>query len=161
MTRPASRSSHEDVTVTEYFGEGALIDRRGAPCIPTPRSLGERLPGGPSRTINANYAGTRRYLPDATQQASLGVKTEASLRISNHHVREGHRVAFKGRIGHLAARIPAGGKLVELEVKDGHSWHTVRHPFYTEGERQVSPPVPLRSLLCIERSLQISRQSYP
>jgi hypothetical protein len=46
-------------------------------------------------------------------------------------VPEGHRVAFEGRIGHLAARIPSGGKLVELQVKDGKSWQTVRHPFYT------------------------------
>jgi len=46
-------------------------------------------------------------------------------------VPEGHRVAFAGRIGHLAARIPSGGKLVELQVKDGKSWQTVRHPFYT------------------------------
>ena len=72
-------------------------------------------------------------MPDQTQVGSLHVKTKASLHISNHRVPEGHRVAFKGRIGHLAARIPPGGKLIELEVKDGKSWHTVRHPFYTRS----------------------------
>ena len=124
----------QSVTVTESFGEGALIASR----VRTVRtdSQGrwkERLPAGPSRTVSASYAGTRRYLPDATTAGALRVKTKASLHISHHRIREGHRVAFKGRIGHLAARIPPGGKLVELEVKDGKSWHTVRHPFYTKA----------------------------
>ncbi len=126
--------ANQDVTVTEHFGEGALIDTR-VRTIHT-NSHGrwkERLPGGPSRSVSASFAGTRRYLPDATAAGALRVKTKANLHISTHHVREGHRVAFKGRIGHLAARIPPGGKLVELEVKDGRSWHTVRHPFYTRS----------------------------
>jgi hypothetical protein len=122
----------QDVTVTEYFGEGALLDTR-VRTVQTD-SQGhwqERLPGGPSRKVSATYAGSRRYLPDETTAGALRVKTKASLHISHHRVREGHRVAFKGRVGHLAARIPAGGKLVELEVKDGKGWQTVRHPFYT------------------------------
>jgi hypothetical protein len=124
----------QDVTITEYFGDGALIDTRVRTVRTDPDGRWkEHLPGGPSRTVSATYAGTRRYLPDATSAGALRVKTKASLHISNHQVREGHRVAFKGRIGHLAARIPPGGKLVELEVKDGHSWHTVRHPFYTRA----------------------------
>jgi hypothetical protein len=124
----------QDVTVTEDFGDGALIDTRERTVrTDSDGRWKERLPGGPSRTVSATYEGTRRYLPDATTAGALGVKTKASLHISSHRVHEGHRVAFKGRIGHLAARIPAGGKLVELEVKDGHSWHTVRHPFYTRA----------------------------
>jgi hypothetical protein len=124
----------QEVTVTEYFGEGALIDRRIRTVHTDPQGRWrERLPGGPSRRVIASYAGTRRYLPDGTSAGSLRVKTKASLHISHHSVPEGHRVAFKGRVGHLAARIPPGGKLVELEVKDGKSWHTVRHPFYTRA----------------------------
>lgn len=122
----------QNVTVTEYFGEGALIDTRVRSVrTDSEGRWNERLPGGPSRTVSASYAGNRRYLSDSTTAGALRVKTKASLHISNHRVREGHRVAFKGRIGHMAARIPAGGKLVELDVKDGKSWHTVRHPFYT------------------------------
>ena len=100
----------QDVTVTEYFGDGALIDTRGRTVrTDSDGRWKERLPGGPSRTVGATYEGTRRYLPDATTAGALDVKTKASLHISNHRVHEGHRVAFKGRIGHLAARIPAGG----------------------------------------------------
>jgi hypothetical protein len=123
------------VTVTEYFGDGALSDRR----IRTVRTDAqghwkERLPGGPSRGIVASYAGTRRYLPDGARVGRLQVKTKATLRLSRRKVVEGRRVAFKGRVGHLAARIPSGGKLVELEVKDGRDWQTVRHPFYTRPD---------------------------
>ena len=124
----------QEVTVTEHFGEGALIDTRVRTVRTDSRGRWkERLPGGPSRKVSASYGGTRRYLPGATMAGALRVKTKASLHISHHRVREGHRVAFKGRVGHLAARIPPGGKLVELEVKDGKSWHTVRHPFYTRA----------------------------
>jgi hypothetical protein len=123
------------VTVTEYFGDGALIDRR----IRTVLTDGqghwkERLPGGPSRGIVASYTGTRRYLPDGARVGHLQVKTKATLRLSRRKVQEGRRVAFRGRVGHLAARIPSGGKLVELEVKDGRDWQTVRHPFYTRPD---------------------------
>jgi hypothetical protein len=122
----------QEVTVTEYFGQGALIDRR----VRTVRTdvyghWDERLPNGPSRNITASYAGNQRYLPDATDAGNLRVQTRATFHMSRRRVPEGHRVAFKGRIGHLAARIPPGGKLVELEVKDGNNWQTVRRPFYT------------------------------
>jgi hypothetical protein len=125
----------QQVTVTEFFGDGALIDRRIRTL--TTNAQGhwtERLPGGPSRGIVASYAGTRRYLPDGTRVGRLQVKTKATLRLSRSKVKEGHRVAFKGRVGHLAARIPAGGKLAELEVKNGKNWQTVQHPFYTRPD---------------------------
>ena len=123
---------NEDVTVTEYFGEGALIDRRVRTVHTDSRGhWKERLPTGPSRRVTASFAGSRRYLPDVTQAGNMRVKTKATFHLSRRQVPEGHRVAFKGRVGHLAARIPAGGKLVELQVKDGNNWQTVRHPFYT------------------------------
>lgn len=124
--------SNEEVTITEYFGEGALIDRRiRTVTTDTQGHWRERLPSGPSRNIRASYSGTRRYLSGAAKVGSLRVRTKATLRLSRRKVSEGHRVAFKGRVSHLAARIPTGGKLVELEVKNGKSWQTVRHPFYT------------------------------
>jgi hypothetical protein len=123
---------NEAVTVTEYFGEGALIDKRVRRVQTNDQGRWrERLPSGPSRKVTASYAGSRRYLPDATEAGTLRVRTKATFHLSRRHVLEGHRVAFKGRVGHLAARIPTGGKLVELQVKDGSSWQTVRHPFYT------------------------------
>lgn len=125
----------QKVTVTEYFGAGALIDRRIRIVRTDSDGLwGERLPSGPSRKVAATYGGDSRYLPDDARAGKLHVKTKATFRLSNKHVQEGKRVLFSGRVAHLAARIPAGGKLIELEVKDGHHWHTVRHPFYTRSD---------------------------
>ncbi len=124
--------ANQDVIVTEYFGEGALIDRRVRTVQTNARGRWkERLPRGPSRRLTASYAGTRRYLPDTAHAGNLHVKTKTTLHLSRRHVREGKRVAFKGRVRHRAASIPSGGKLVELQVKNGKSWQTVRHPIYT------------------------------
>jgi hypothetical protein len=129
----------QQVTVMEHFGDGALINRRVRTVLTNAKGhWKERLPGGPSRRITAMYAGTARYLPRATRVGRLNVKTKATLHLSRRKVPEGSRVSFKGRVGHLAARIPPGGKLVELEVKDGHSWQTVRHPFYTRPDGEYT-----------------------
>ena len=122
----------QEVTVTEYFGAGALIDRRVRTVRTDSDGLwGERLPAGPSRTVSATYDGTTRYLADRAKAGRLRVKTRATFHLSRRHVLEGRRVIFRGRVAHFAARIPAGGKLIELQVKDGSQWHTVRQAFYT------------------------------
>ena len=122
----------QPVTVTERFGAGALIDRRVRTVMTDPDGLwGERLPAGPSRRVIARYQGTTRYLADGAKAGGLHVKTKATFHLSRPRVREGRRVVFRGRVAHLAARIPAGGKLIELQVKDGSHWHTVRQAFYT------------------------------
>ncbi|MGH2965441.1 MAG: hypothetical protein ACRDMH_08675 [Solirubrobacterales bacterium] len=124
----------QPVTVTEYFGAGALIDRR-VRTVRTDRDgiWGERLPAGPSRAITASYPGTSRYLADRADAGKVRVKTKATLHLSRPRVPEGRAVVFRGRVAHMAARIPAGGKLVELQVKDGPHWHTVRQAFYTRS----------------------------
>jgi hypothetical protein len=122
----------QEVTITEYFGAGALIDRRVRTVRTDADGLwGERLPAGPSRTVSATYDGTTRYLADRAKAGRLRVKTRATFHLSRRHVLEGRRVTFRGRVAHFAARIPAGGKLIELQVKDGSQWHTVRQAFYT------------------------------
>jgi hypothetical protein len=124
----------QPVTVTERFGAGALIDRRVRTVMTDPDGLwGERLPAGPSRRVTATFDGTRRYLSDDKSAGGLHVKTKATFHLSRPRVREGRRVVFRGRVAHLAARIPAGGKLIELQVKDGPQWHTVRQTFSTHA----------------------------
>lgn len=125
----------EEVTVVEHFGSGALIDRR----VRTVRtdSAGrwrERIPAGPSRRITATYVGSPRYIADVARVGTLAVRTKVGLRLSRRRVPEGRRVVFKGRVRHFAARIPDGGKLVELQVKAGHSWDTIRHAIHTNAD---------------------------
>jgi hypothetical protein len=127
--------ANQEVTVVEYFGPGALIDRRVRTVETDSDGLwGERLPAGPSRSVRAIYEGTSRYLTDQAKAGKLRVKTRATLHLSRHRVPEGHRVVFRGRVAHRAARIPAGGKLIELQVRDGRRWHTVRHALYTRSD---------------------------
>jgi hypothetical protein len=124
----------QEVTVVEHFGSGALIDRRVRTVETDSRGRwGERIPGGPSRRITASYDGSPRYIPSRARVGELAVRTRVGLRLSRRHVPAGGRVVFKGRVRHFAARIPAGGKLIELQVKAGHSWDTVRHAFYTNA----------------------------
>jgi hypothetical protein len=122
----------QKVTVTERFGAGALMHRR----VRTVRTdadgvWSESLPAGPSRAVSASYGGSRRYLPDRARAGSLSVRTKVTLHLSRPRVHEGGRVAFRGRVAHRGARIPAGGKLVALQVKDGPRWNTVRQTFNT------------------------------
>ena len=126
--------ANQKVTVVEDFGSGALIDRRVRTVETDSDGLwGERLPAGPSRSVRAIYHGTSRYLADEAKAGTLHVRTKATLHLSRHRVHEGRRVVFRGRVAHRAARIPAGGKLIELQVKDGRHWHTVRHALYTRS----------------------------
>ena len=123
-----------EVTVVERFGSGALIARR----VRTVRTDGrgrwqERLPAGPSRRITASYGGSPRYIGARAAVGRLLVKTKVGLRLSRRRVRAGRRVTFRGRVRHYAARVPDGGKLVELQVRTGHSWTTVRHAFHTRA----------------------------
>jgi hypothetical protein len=126
--------SNRDVTVVEYFGEGALIDRR-VRIVETDAQghWSSKLPAGPSRTVTAYFAGDLRHLAGETEAGSLRVRSKASFRTSRKRIPEGERIVFKGKIGHVGARIPAGGKLIELQVQEGAGrWNTVREAFYTK-----------------------------
>jgi hypothetical protein len=125
---------NRDITVVEYFGEGALIDRR----VRTVQTDGQghwssKLPAGPSRTVTASFDGDLRHLPAETEAGSLRVRSKASFRTSRKRVPEGEKIVFKGKVGHVGARIPVGGKLIELQVQEGAGrWNTVREAFYTK-----------------------------
>jgi hypothetical protein len=125
----------QQVTVVEHFGLGALIERRVRTVVTgSDGRWRERIPAGPSRRITATYGGSPRYIADGARVGKLAVRTKAGLRLSRRHVPEGRRVVFKGRVRHYAARIPDGGKLVELQVRNGHSWDTVRHALHTNAD---------------------------
>jgi hypothetical protein len=125
---------NRDVTVVEYFGEGALIDRRVRTAETDLQGRwSSKLPPGPSRTVTAHFGGDLRYLPADMEAGSLRVRSKASFRTSRKRVPEGEKIVFKGKVGHVGARIPVGGKLIELQVQEGAGrWNTVREAFYTK-----------------------------
>ncbi|MDQ3759609.1 MAG: carboxypeptidase-like regulatory domain-containing protein, partial [Actinomycetota bacterium] len=119
----------QEIVVTEFFGEGALIRERVSRVLTDERGRWRSmLPPGPSRTVSATYEGTQRYLPETTSGGRLAVRTKATFRPSRRALPEGERVVFRGRLGRLGARVPNGGKLLELQVKQD------RKQFQTVGE---------------------------
>lgn len=124
-----------EITVTEYFGSGALIDHRVRTVLTGINGRWRsRLPAGPSRTVTASFAGTPQYRPAPGRTETLEVRSRSSFTISRDRVHEGDSVLFEGKVGHFGARIPHGGKLVELQVRDSNgSWNTVREAFHTDS----------------------------
>jgi hypothetical protein len=124
-----------EVTLQEYFGAGALIDRRTR--VVTTNSKGRwssSLPAGPSRVVSATYSGSERFQSVEREAGRLTVRSRASFRVSASKVSEGGRVVFAGKVGHFGARIPVGGKLVELQVEESPGrWNTVREAFHTQA----------------------------
>src|SRR4051794_36261768 len=126
---------HSDVKVVKHFGRGALISRR----VRRVRtrgdgSFGERIPAGPSRAITVSYEGSTQNLSRDAKAGRLVVNSRAAFRTSKPRVKEGGAVTFKGRVFHKGARIPDGGKLIELQVRDGRNWNTVGQAFYTKPD---------------------------
>lgn len=123
----------EEVVVEEYFGEGALIDRRVRTVTTgTGGRWTSSIPAGPSREISASFAGTSSHLPTGAEAGELTVRSYASFDTERRSVPEGSRVVFRGQVGRLGARIPDGGKLIELQVKESRGrWNTVREAFHT------------------------------
>ncbi len=126
---------HAEVTVVEHFGRGALINRRVRRVrTRSDGSFGERIPAGPSRAITVTYNGSTQNLSREAKAGRLVVKSKAGFHTSKRRVAEGHSVLFSGRVFHKGARIPDGGKLIELQVRDGRHWNTVRQAFYTRPD---------------------------
>jgi|GEM_PF-2136493 len=123
----------QEITVVETFADGSLIDvrRRTVETDPAGRYR-STLPGGPSRNVAVVYNGSRQYRGDSEEGLDLDVRGDARLKISRRRVRAGSSVSFRGRVKRYFARIPAGGKLVEVQVKSGRSWTTLQEATGTD-----------------------------
>ncbi len=128
------------VTVTERFGRGALIDRRVRTVLTNKRGRwSSKLPAGPSRTVVVSFSGTPRFRPHETAARHLHVRSRSSFEASRARIREGRAIEFSGKVGHFGAHIPSGGKLVELQVREGRArWNTVREAFHTDSSGRFS-----------------------
>jgi hypothetical protein len=83
-----------------------------------------RAPGGPSRTLRVAY---RAHVNDTAPAASADVRqsVRGGLRLRARRTRIGLRglARFSGRV--LGGRVPARGKVVELQAQEGGSWRLV------------------------------------
>jgi hypothetical protein len=126
----------EPIAVIERFEAGSSLE----PIVHSTRSdahgrFSVRVARGPSRRIAVRYEGSRRYLPSHADPIRLGVRGSARMTVSARHVHAGRRVKFAGTVGSFGARVPAAGKLVELQVRGGgvKRFRTVREAFRTDG----------------------------
>ena len=80
-----------------------------------------RLPRGASREVRVHFPGDRRLRP-AEDVARLLVRGWAKLRLRPRSLRRGGTITFSGRVGLFRARVPAAGKLVQIQYLDGRKW---------------------------------------
>ena len=74
----------------------------------------------------------RRYGQADASVGQLTVKSRATFELADKTVPEGGTATFKGKVGHFGARIPSGGKLIELQVRVRTGrWETVGEAFRT------------------------------
>jgi hypothetical protein len=125
-----------EITIVENFGEGALIRERVSNATTDEDGRwSSTAPAGPNRSITAAFEGTARYGATHKQVGTLVVRSRVSFKTKRESVGEGHAMTFTGKVGHFGARIPAGGKLLELQVrvKTGR-WDTVGQAFRSEED---------------------------
>ena len=79
--------------------------------------------GSTNRALRFVYPGTALVLPAQTA-VQMRVPGRTSLRVTRKRVLNGQAVTFRGRLRTLPA--PAGGKLVELQVRLSGRWQTFR-----------------------------------
>ncbi|MDX6603777.1 MAG: hypothetical protein QOF23_286 [Solirubrobacterales bacterium] len=117
------------VELVETFAPGAAIAERTTTVI-TARdgSFEARLAPGPSRSVEARFAGDRLLTRAGSSRLGLTFPAGMRLRASRATaVVGGAPVRFSGRVGSLGARIPRAGLAVELEFRAaGLPWSEFR-----------------------------------
>jgi len=128
--------ANQRVVVVDRFSNGALFPRAERPV--TTDGQGRFTvpePAGPTRSVEVEFAGTNKYLPRTESVGKFEVKGAATFRTSAEEVREGTPIVFSGRVKHRGARIPTGGKLIEIQyrLKTGRQ-RTLKEPFRTAAD---------------------------
>jgi hypothetical protein len=123
----------ESVQITETFDLGSIESERTREAITDGEGrFAMVLPPGPSREVTASFAGSRQLTDAASPELDLGVRSGASLGATDNRPPVGKRFRFRGRVKRAGAELPAGGKLVELQVRRPEGWDTVRQAFRTK-----------------------------
>ncbi len=119
----------QTVEVVEAFAPGARSRTRGTPLTTDPAGyFHARLAPGPSRVVEARFAGTGHLTRAGGRSLRLRVRAGVRMKASTARVLVGGApVVFKGRIVHPEAPIPARGLPVELEFRlPGIPWTEFR-----------------------------------
>lgn len=124
------------VAIIESFDAGAKKPQRttevrtGGDGVFT-QALGK----GPSRSVEAIYGGSKVLLDSQSAAAPrLNVRGKVKLKATNKRVKPGKTTIFKGRVAKGGAKIPGGGKLVEVQVRVGNKWKVLEKSQRTNGK---------------------------
>jgi hypothetical protein len=126
----------QTVNVREQYALGSLESQHVSEAV-TDRNgrFSLRLPAGPSRDVEVTYPGSKRFRPAGARGLDVNVRSGVKFNTSRRRVRAGEVVTFGGTVKHHRAQIPAHGKLVELQVREGaRRWGTVKEAFSTRGD---------------------------
>ncbi len=115
----------QGVRLVEEFYAGSEPDSRTRTLRTDPRGeVSAHLPPGPSREVELVFPGGGVYQSSRSEKLELEVEGAVTLR-AKRKVRAGRRLKFKGVVAHDGALLPAGGKLVEVQVRVGRRWRAV------------------------------------
>jgi hypothetical protein len=130
----------QTVKVHEQYALGSLETQHTSEAVTDENGrFSLRLAAGPSRDIDVKYPGSRRFRPAQARGLGLNVRSGVKFVTSRKRVGAGESVTFGGTVKHHGAQIPAGGKLVELQVREGaRKWGTVKQAFSTRGDGRYS-----------------------
>jgi hypothetical protein len=109
------------VEIVETFAAGSNLPRRTTTVqTAADGTFLTRLPPGPSRQIEARFAGTKTLSRTGTRTVDLDVLGGVRLHASSASARIGGApVVFSGRLGDLGGSIGAAGRPVELQFRFG------------------------------------------
>jgi hypothetical protein len=130
----------QTVNVREQYALGALEEQHTSEAVTDQNGrFSLRLPAGPSRDVEVTYPGSKRFRPAGARELDVNVRSGVKFSTSHRRVRAGKVVKFGGAVKHHGAQIPARGKLVELQVREGaRRWGTVKEAFSTRGDGRYS-----------------------
>ena len=127
------------IVIRENFDDGSLVQRRTEHVrTDADGAFRSKIPAGPSRVVSIRYAGSNRYIGDRSPALDFNVRSRVALRASRR-VKAGGSAFFRGAVGRYFARIPAGGKLVELQYKKkARTWNTADEAVGTSSRGRVA-----------------------
>jgi hypothetical protein len=83
-----------------------------------------RVPAGPSRDVSVRFPGAEGLL-HRVRSVSLRVPARATIRAARSSLRGHGKIRFSGRLRALGAKLPPGGKIVDLEASYRGRWSPV------------------------------------
>jgi hypothetical protein len=130
----------QTVKVHEQYALGSLEEQHTSEAVTDEAGrFALRLASGPSRDVDVTYPGSKRYRPAGARELDLRVRSGVQFKTSRGRVPAGEAVTFGGTVKHHGTQIPEGGKLVELQVREGaRKWGTVKEAFATRGDGRYS-----------------------